>query len=345
MNAEKTHDPFQDITRRLHDIKWRIDNFYRRDSHNRFFSFILSCFSAVLFLFILTQSSIFRFSKIRTQPQPHVAIVSLEGVISDNLAYYDVMANAIDAAFNTPLSTEVIIRFNSNGGTVAASFALYNKILEKKKETGKKVYAFIHGYCCSAAYLVALACDKIYANTNSIVGSIGVLRELVSFKNLSDKLGIELVGSYSGENKKFVSPFSSKEEIQEYFNKPWSIENTNIIFQAFKDIINLHRGELLNDEDDLVFTGACFVAKKAYQYGLIDGVGSLNSVILNTCSTKVIQFVKLNFNNTWYGNMLPMIQAGSNIQNFNPIKQLSTMEYESLLPLPLEIPITIDINK
>lgn len=109
--------------------------------------------------------------------QPHLAVVELQGVISN-----DDVANAYDVnealrdAFENSNSKAVALDINSPGGSPVQSDEIWQTMMDLRKEyPDKKLYAVIGDIGASGAYYIASAADEIYVNPSSLVGSIGVI--------------------------------------------------------------------------------------------------------------------------------------------------------------------------
>ena len=68
----------------------------------------------------------------------------------------------------------IIISIDSPGGSVSATYNLYETINNFKIKNQIKIYLHTNELLASGAYWISLAGDKIYANYGSIIGSIGV---------------------------------------------------------------------------------------------------------------------------------------------------------------------------
>src|ERR1700738_2930280 len=75
----------------------------------------------------------------------------------------------------------IILHINSPGGGAAASQEIYHEVLRIRAEKHKKIVASVESVGASGAYYIASACDKIYANDASVVGSIGVIMEWTNY--------------------------------------------------------------------------------------------------------------------------------------------------------------------
>ena len=70
-----------------------------------------------------------------------------------------------------------------------------------------KVIIFAEDVAASGGYFIACAGDEIYANSSSIIGSIGVISASFGFKDLIQKIGVERRVYTAGKNKKYFRSF------------------------------------------------------------------------------------------------------------------------------------------
>ena len=78
-------------------------------------------------------------------------------------------------AFSVKKAPCVAITINSPGGSPVQSHLIFNFIRQQAKKNKKKVMVFAEDIAASGGYLIACAGDEIYANSSSIIGSIGCL--------------------------------------------------------------------------------------------------------------------------------------------------------------------------
>ena len=71
---------------------------------------------------------------------------------------------------------------------------------------------FAEDVAASGGYLIACAGDEIYANSSSIIGSIGVISASFGFKNLIEKIGVQRRVYTAGKNKSTLDPFLDEKE-------------------------------------------------------------------------------------------------------------------------------------
>jgi protease-4 len=207
--------------------------------------------------------------------EPYVAVVKLTGTIMpDSDASANTIMPLLREAFRDKASKAVIIEANSPGGSPVQSAMINAEIRRLKEKYNKPVYVTVQDMCASGCYYVAVAADKIYANENSIVGSIGVRLDSFGFTGLMDKLGIENRSMYAGEHKAFINPFGPKDEEGRAHFKQHVLERTH---QQFIQTVKEGRGNRLKD-DPMLFTGLVWLGQEAVEKGLIDGLGDTGYV-------------------------------------------------------------------
>lgn len=142
-------------------------------------------------------------------PAGSSAIIPIYGVLFTRSYYaWDMkdISHWIAQARDAENIQEIILCFDSPGGQVNGIVNLYNLIKSVSKV--KPVIAYVEGMCCSAAYWLASACDKIIASNPSCeVGSIGVMASFVDHKGALEKLGYKehiLYSSLSTEKNKIT---------------------------------------------------------------------------------------------------------------------------------------------
>ena len=182
----------------------------------------------------------------------------------------------IEKLFADKKSPAVALIINSPGGSPAQSSLIAEKIIKKSKEKNKKVISFVEDVAASGGYWLACASDEIYIDTNSILGSIGVISPGFGFVELIKKIGVERRVYTSGKSKSFLDPF--KEEKEEDIKRLKNIQEQ--IHENFISYVKNRRGSKIQEKDfDEVFSGLFWVGKKAIDLGLADGLGSIYDII------------------------------------------------------------------
>jgi signal peptide peptidase SppA len=190
----------------------------------------------------------------------------------------------ISKAFSLKKAECVAITINSPGGSPVQSHLIYNFIRRLAKKNKKKVIVFAEDVAASGGYLIACAGDEIYANSSSIIGSIGVIYSSFGFTELIKKIGVERRVHTAGKNKSTLDPFleEKKEDIERL---------KNIQLDLHKDFINVvekSRGAKLKKEEVELFSGEFWSGNKAKDLGLIDGIGDANQVLREKFGEKIV---------------------------------------------------------
>ena len=182
----------------------------------------------------------------------------------------------IDKLFPDKKSPAVALIINSPGGSPTQSSLIAKKIIAKAKEDNKRVLAFVEDVAASGGYWLACASDEIFIDTNSIVGSIGVISPGFGFVDLIKKMGIERRVYTSGKSKSFLDPF--KEEKEEDIERLKDIQEQ--IHENFMNYVKSRRELKIKEKNfDEIFSGLFWVGNRAIELGLADEIGSINEVI------------------------------------------------------------------
>ncbi|MGH6801990.1 MAG: signal peptide peptidase SppA [Methyloceanibacter sp.] len=137
---------------------------------------------------------------------PHVARVTVSGIITDDRK----MQELIDKAAKADQVKAVILDINSPGGTTTGGEAIYDAV--RRLAEKKPVVAVCGTLATSAAYIVALATDRIFVYGNTITGSVGVIFQWAEVTELLHTLGIKVEEVKSGPLKAVPSPFEPIDE-------------------------------------------------------------------------------------------------------------------------------------
>ena len=189
---------------------------------------------------------------------------------------YSGQEDIIKKAFSVKKALAVAITINSPGGSPVQSHLIYKFIREQAKKNKKKVIIFTEDVAASGGYLIACSGDEIYANSSSIIGSIGVISASFGFKNLIEKIGVQRRVYTAGKNKSTLDPFLDEKE--EDINRLKNIQLE--LHQDFIDVVEESRGSKLNKNSGIeLFSGEFWTGKKAKELGLIDGLGNADQIL------------------------------------------------------------------
>ena len=182
----------------------------------------------------------------------------------------------IKKAFSLKKAAAIAVSINSPGGSPVQSHLIYKFIRRLAKKNKKKVLVFAEDVAASGGYLIACAGDEIYANSSSIVGSIGVIYSSFGFKELIKKIGVERRVHTAGKNKSTLDPFL--EEKSEDIERLKKIQLD--LHADFIKVVEESRGKKLNKDSGIeLFSGEFWSGSKAKELGLIDGIGDVNEIL------------------------------------------------------------------
>lgn len=194
-------------------------------------------------------------------------------IASGSDANAELINGGLDSAFKSK-SNIIMLDINSPGGSPVQAGQVFRHIQYlKEKHSGKKVVAVISDVGASGAYYIAAAADEIYADPASIVGSIGVIMDGFGLEGTMKKLGAERRVLTAGNNKAILDPFSPLNPKDKAFVQTLLDD----IHQQFIEAVKEGRGEKLQNHPD-IFSGLFWTGSKALDLGLIDGLGSKESV-------------------------------------------------------------------
>ena len=190
----------------------------------------------------------------------------------------------ISKAFSLKKAPCVAISINSPGGSPVQSHLIYNFIRQQAKKNKKKVIVFAEDVAASGGYLIACAGDEIYANSSSIIGSIGVIYSSFGFTELIKRIGVERRVHTAGKNKSTLDPFldEKKEDIERL--KKIQLD----LHKDFIKVVEESRGSKLNKQEVELFSGEFWSGSKAKELGLIDGIGNAHEILKEKFGENVI---------------------------------------------------------
>jgi len=168
----------------------------------------------------------------------------------------------------------VVLRINSPGGSVLASENILREV-NLCKEAGKPIVVSMGDVAASGGYYIACQADSIFAEPNTITGSIGVFGVVpILQKTMKENLGITMDTVRTGRYSAFGTPFLdfSPEESR------MIQERVEWIYQDF--ITKVAKGRKMTvSAVDSIAQGRVWAGKKAREIGLVDAMGDLDRAI------------------------------------------------------------------
>lgn len=181
----------------------------------------------------------------------------------------------------------IVIRINSGGGSAMASENIWREILLVRKE--KPVVISFGDVAASGGYYMACNSDSIFAQPNTITGSIGVFSLLPNMQNFfNNKLGVTFDGVKTSENADALSVTKPLSPVQRQF-----IQNqVDTIYFDFKTRVSEGR-KLSMDYVDSIAQGRVWSGTRALQLGLVDRIGGLNDAIASAAKLAKVKEYRL----------------------------------------------------
>lgn len=182
-------------------------------------------------------------------------------------------AKEISKAADDDKIKAIVIRINSGGGSALASDVMWREIKLASKK--KPVIASMSDYAASGGYYMAMACDTILAQPNTITGSIGVFSMLFNVKNfLGNKLGITTDNVKTGY---FSDLYNMTGPLNDYEVK-YIQRGTDQAYKAFITKAAEDRSMNLAEMEPLA-SGRIWTGDEALQNGLVDMLGDLDDAV------------------------------------------------------------------
>lgn len=217
--------------------------------------------------------------------QPKVAVIRLSGAIAAGQRgglSDEALAPVIEKAFKRGKPAAVALVINSPGGSPVQSSLIAQRVRRLADEKGIWVHAFVEDVAASGGYWLATAADDIWADGASIIGSIGVISAGFGAHVFLERQGIERRVHTAGKSKSTLDPFQKE--------KPEDVKRLKAILgdmhALFIDQVKRRRDGKLVMGDEL-FTGEFWLAGKAEELGLIDGIGHLEPKLKELYGEKV----------------------------------------------------------
>jgi signal peptide peptidase SppA len=256
---------------------------------------------------------------------PLIHVVRLEGAIMPGKSMrggnlnMETLEPVLAKAFRKGIAA-VALEINCPGGSPVQSALIASRMRQFSDEHKIPVYAFCEDVAASGGYWLACAGEEIYADENSIVGSIGVISMGFGFDKAIKRYGIDRRVHTAGESKSTNDPF--KPEKPEDVKKLKTILNE--MHESFKAMVRERRAGKLKAADKDIFTGAYWTGRTAQGKGLVDGIGHMRAIMTAKFGEKA-QFKKIPLQQGWGLRRLGFGDAAS-----MPDAVIDTLENRSL---------------
>lgn len=232
-------------------------------------------------------------TSILSETDNQIAVIYAQGEIQSGEGDVDVigegsMRRSFQEARKSKDIKAIVLRIDSPGGSALTSDLIWREIELTKKV--KPVVVSMGNYAASGGYYIACNANTIFAEKNTITGSIGVFGILPNFSQLSTKIGINTEQITTNENANY-SPFVP---INEKF-KAVTLQGIERVYKTF--ITHVAEGRKMTfAQVDSIAQGRVWTGTEAKKIGLVDKIGNLNDALREAASlAKIKDYSTQNF--------------------------------------------------
>ena len=213
-----------------------------------------------ILLFVITSALVFsgRFH----YSGERIGVIRVTGIISSP----DTYLKLLDMAQKDRTIKAVVVRVDSPGGVVGACQEIHDRIAELAKS--KPVVVSMGSVAASGGLYISTPATKVLANPGTITGSIGVIIQGYTVKELMKKLGVDVFTVKSGKFKDILSPFKKPNDEETALLKALIDESYMQFVKAVAEDRNIPLKKVIEFADGRIFTG-----EKALKLGVVDELG------------------------------------------------------------------------
>jgi protease-4 len=181
----------------------------------------------------------------------------------------------------------VVFRVNSPGGSSLASDVIWREVMLTKKV--KPIIVSMGDYAASGGYYISCAADSIFAEPNTITGSIGIFAILPNMqKFFNDKLGITFDGVKTGK-------YADLGDISRPLTPEEKAILQNEVDHGYDDFTKAvadgrHKTQAYINS---IGQGRVWTGEQAIKLGLVDRLGNINDAIKSAAKEAKLKNYKL----------------------------------------------------
>lgn len=216
----------------------------------------------------------------RTTSNKKLALIYASGIImpGDSAASLlagevlgsETLVKAIRQASEDKTVVAIVLRVDSPGGSALASDQIWRAI----QQCEKPVVASMGDVAASGGYYISMGCDKVFAESGTITGSIGVVGGKLVLKGLFDKVGLKTDVISRGKNSGILSDTSAFSDSE---RAVWRKLMEEIYRQFLTKAANGRNMDLAQLEP--LAGGRIWTGRQAKDVGLVDEVGTLRDAV------------------------------------------------------------------
>ncbi len=206
-----------------------------------------------------------------------IAIIYAQGEIGSgegdlNIIGEGSMRRSLQEARKDENTKAIVLRIDSPGGNALTSDLIWREIELTKKV--KPVVVSMGNLAASGGYYIACNANTIFAEANTITGSIGVFGTLPNFSQLTNKIGIHVEQVNTHENAAAYSVFKPLDQKYRTFTQ----EAVERIYNTFVNRVAAGRGKTFA-QVDAIAQGRVWSGNEALKIGLVDKIGGMDAAL------------------------------------------------------------------
>lgn len=233
-------------------------------------------------------------SATQKETKDKIAIIYAQGEIKGGEGDVDyigegAMRRSLSEARKDKTIKAIVLRIDSPGGDALTSDLIWREIELTKKV--KPIVVSMGNYAASGGYYIACNANKIFAESNTITGSIGVFGILPNFSPLATKIGLHSEQVKTNENSAEYSPFLPLDEK----TKAVTQESVEQVYKTFVSHVAQGR-KMTFAQVDAIAQGRVWSGAEALKIGLVDQIGGMNSALKTAAKlAKISSYSTQNF--------------------------------------------------
>ena len=207
-----------------------------------------------------------------------VTVVVAEGEISGGKQAQGTIggestAALIRAARNDQRTSALVLRVNSPGGEVYAAEQIRREV-QLTREAGIPVVVSMGDVAASGGYWISMNANRIYAEPNTITGSIGIFGMFFTVPDTLAKIGVKSDGVSTG-------PLAGAFDMSRPLDPKVGVLIQSIIDKGYRDFVGNVAKARGKDfaAIDAIAQGRVWTGEQALQRGLVDKMGNLDDAI------------------------------------------------------------------
>ena len=225
--------------------------------------------------------------EVKNTSKNKIAVINVEGAIMTGEVTYgvagsDTIVDNIQSATQDKSVKAMVLRVNSPGGSVWASELITNA-LKEFKDTGRPIISSMGDIAASGGVWVTTLSDEIFAEKDTLTGSIGVYGIVPTLDGIYDWAGIKVDGVSSTKAAEWDERYAMPEYVKDGIQA-----GIDHIYEKFVSKVVDNRN--MSYEDVLPIAGGrIWAGYKALELGLVDKIGGLNEALMSAAEKSGVE--------------------------------------------------------